>query len=216
MYIWQARKYLRNSSLLSQPYLSESSPDSPQASPETKQVLRHLVMSNLLVIALDIALLGVQYADLFYLQGAFKPCVYGVKLKVEFAILNRLLEMVRRRGSGGGSSYSDSNALRGESQHRGTGGIFRGNSEQHSQIKPEGGLHVQVTSSAGSTRRAQPWEDDNADDVSPMTPGADRELGLPLGRLERPTTGPSARSYSRTSQDPIWDSEPRHVPGTAV
>ncbi|KAK4460428.1 hypothetical protein QBC42DRAFT_272341 [Cladorrhinum samala] len=216
LYIWQARKYLRNSSLLSQPYLSESNRDAPQASPETKQVLTHLVMSNLLVIALDIALLGVQYADLFYLQGAFKPCVYGVKLKVEFAILNRLLEMVRRRGSGGGSQYSDSNVLGSGSQHRGTGGIFRGNSEQHSQTKPEGGLHIHVTSSAGSARRPQPWEDDNVDDVSPMTPGVDRELGLPLGRLERPATGPSARSYSRTSQDPIWDSDPRPAPQTGV
>ncbi|KAK4113278.1 hypothetical protein N656DRAFT_682168, partial [Canariomyces notabilis] len=95
LYIFQARKYLRNSSLLSKPYTVEPTPGEEtapaRATPETHQVLLHLVLANCLVIALDISLLGVQYADLFYLQGAFKPCVYGVKLKVEFAILNRLL-----------------------------------------------------------------------------------------------------------------------------
>ncbi|KAK3994317.1 hypothetical protein QBC44DRAFT_236535 [Cladorrhinum sp. PSN332] len=211
LYIWQARKYLRNSSLLSQPYLSETNPNDssaspPKASPETKQVLNHLVLSNILVIALDIALLGVQYADLFYLQGAFKPCVYGVKLKVEFAILNRLLEMVKRRGQGGGgggSSYSNQSDAAG-SHYTGQAGIFKsgggggGGGTQGSQVKPEG-LH-------------------GDDDVSPVTP---REGGLQLGRLERPTTGPSeGRSYSRNSTDPIWDGpvEGRHqqLPGQAV
>lgn len=46
---------------------------------------------------LDIALLGIQYASLFYLQGAFKPCVYGIKLKVEFVILNRLIKSLESR-----------------------------------------------------------------------------------------------------------------------
>lgn len=58
----------------------------------------------MLVIALDIVLLGIQYANLFYLQGAFKPCVYGIKLKVEFVILNRLTKSVRARGDPGAYS----------------------------------------------------------------------------------------------------------------
>lgn len=116
LYIWHARQHLRSSSLLSQPALESSTHDgrgrpgtgtgtgparAPSAMSETKQLLLHLVFANTLVIALDITLLGVQYAGLFYLQGAFKPCVYGVKLKVEFAILNRLVETVRRRGRQG-------------------------------------------------------------------------------------------------------------------
>ncbi|KAK4164061.1 hypothetical protein QBC43DRAFT_318653 [Cladorrhinum sp. PSN259] len=247
LYIWQARKYLRNSSLLSQPYLSEArdsnNPSSrPKASPETKQVLSHLVLSNILVIALDIALLGVQYADLFYLQGAFKPCVYGVKLKVEFAILNRLLDMVRRRGSGGGTSYSNHSGgddPAGSNYREGNQpGIFRGTSGQGSQIKPEG-LHVNVISSSrrgSAARRHTPaggggggdmWEDN---DVSPGTApeglhvGFSREehhggeTGLQLGRLDgRPTTGPSEQGRSfgcRSSEDPIWDG--RQVSGQAV
>ncbi|KAI1133211.1 integral membrane protein [Nemania abortiva] len=98
MYIWQTRKYLRDlSPLLDQ---SQSSIDSASArakNGKTKTLLHHLMYINLLIISLDIALLGVQYANLFYLQGAFKPAIYGVKLKLEFVILNRLIKSISRR-----------------------------------------------------------------------------------------------------------------------
>lgn len=61
-------------------------------------MLYQLIYTNFAIITLDIALLGIQYADLFYLQGAFKPCVYGIKLKMEFVILNRLVKSVQARG----------------------------------------------------------------------------------------------------------------------
>ncbi|KAI0098303.1 integral membrane protein [Nemania sp. FL0031] len=98
MYIWQTRKYLRDLSPLLDP--SQSSIDSASArakNDKTKTLLHHLMYINLLIISLDVALLGVQYADLFYLQGAFKPAIYGVKLKLEFVILNRLIESISRR-----------------------------------------------------------------------------------------------------------------------
>ncbi|KAL5335514.1 hypothetical protein BJX70DRAFT_410402 [Aspergillus crustosus] len=76
---------------------------------EHQTMLRQLIYGNILIIALDIALLGIQCGNMFYLQGAFKPCVYAIKLKVEFAILNRLREVVLRRDArngGGGSGAS--------------------------------------------------------------------------------------------------------------
>ncbi|KAI5918737.1 integral membrane protein [Camillea tinctor] len=102
LYIYQTRKYLHDRSLLLRP-----SPDSPcfahatSLEDDNRQVLHHLIYTNLLIIALDITLLGIQCADLFYLQGAFKPCVYGIKLKVEFAVLNRLVKSVKKLGNGG-------------------------------------------------------------------------------------------------------------------
>lgn len=94
IYIWQARNLLRSSSILS-------------SSGARKQnlVFHHLIFSNLLVIVLDAVLLGIQFASFFNLQGSFKPLVYGIKLKVEFAILNRLVLTVQRerQGSGDGS-----------------------------------------------------------------------------------------------------------------
>ncbi|SPQ24547.1 2c00c64e-5fed-40bf-b328-66cc6d921471 [Thermothielavioides terrestris] len=112
LYIWHARKLLRNSSLFSRthvypvstlglPSTTTTTTTRTRFAPETRQVLRHLVLANIIVIVLDAALLGVQCANLFYLQGAFKPCVYGVKLKVEFAILNRLIGVIRRPHDGG-------------------------------------------------------------------------------------------------------------------
>ncbi|KAF2194165.1 hypothetical protein K469DRAFT_734680 [Zopfia rhizophila CBS 207.26] len=98
LYIIQTRKHLKASSLLNQ--------DSLNGNDSSRQVLHQLIYINLLVIFLDITLLAIQYANFFYLQGAYKPCVYGVKLRVEFAILNRLISSIRGRGSGAGYSYS--------------------------------------------------------------------------------------------------------------
>jgi hypothetical protein len=60
-------------------------------------MLWQLIYANILIIALDIALVGIQCANLFQLQGAFKRCVYGIKLKVEFVIFNRLRRFVLGR-----------------------------------------------------------------------------------------------------------------------
>jgi hypothetical protein len=59
----------------------------------------HLILTNILIIALDIVLLGIQYAGLFYLGGSMKPAVYGIKLKIEFSILNRLKAIAKSRQS---------------------------------------------------------------------------------------------------------------------
>ncbi|KAI1367659.1 integral membrane protein [Xylaria arbuscula] len=98
MYIWQTRKHLRDMApLLQHSQLSLDSATARAKADKTKTMLHHLVYINILIISLDIALLGVQYASLFYLQGAFKPAIYGVKLKLEFVVLNRLVKSVSHR-----------------------------------------------------------------------------------------------------------------------
>lgn len=98
LYIYHTRKYLlARSPLIERTWsVAESDHGERSQSQEQNSVLWQLVYSNVLIIALDITLLGIQCADLFYLQGAFKPCVYGVKLKIEFAILNRLIATVQQ------------------------------------------------------------------------------------------------------------------------
>lgn len=102
LYIYQTRKYLRQRSPLLERSWSTATPhghghhvSSGTQPKEQKTVLWQLLVANILIIALDITLLGIQCANLFYLQGAFKPCVYGIKLKIEFAILNRLISTIR-------------------------------------------------------------------------------------------------------------------------
>ncbi|EEH04332.1 integral membrane protein [Histoplasma capsulatum G186AR] len=55
------------------------------------KVMHHLIYANVFVICLDISLLALSYSTHFYIQAAYKPCVYGLKLRVEFSILNRLI-----------------------------------------------------------------------------------------------------------------------------
>jgi hypothetical protein len=80
----------------------------------TQKVLYHLILVNIIVILLDFSILGLEFADRFELQTAWKPLVYSVKLKLEFSILNRLVEMTRAVRSG--NSYSGSGVRSGAFQ----------------------------------------------------------------------------------------------------
>lgn len=108
LYIYQALKFLQSTSLLYKPSIA-SSPSLSRTTDAARRrsVLYRLIYINIFIIVLDIALLGINSADLFYLQGSFKPCVYGVKLKAEFVILNSLIESTRGNGS---SAASDPNS----------------------------------------------------------------------------------------------------------
>ncbi|KAH8896544.1 hypothetical protein GQ53DRAFT_616011, partial [Thozetella sp. PMI_491] len=59
-----------------------------------RKLMKHLVLVNIIIVLLDITILGLEYAGYFQLQTAYKGLVYSVKLKLEFSILNRLVEMV--------------------------------------------------------------------------------------------------------------------------
>jgi hypothetical protein len=76
-----------------------------------RRILQHLVMVNLLVIALDVTVLTFQYAGLYDVQTSWKTLAYSVKLKFEFYILNRLVELTKTGVNGGrpsGSRYTAS------------------------------------------------------------------------------------------------------------
>lgn len=56
---------------------------------------RHLLLINIFIILLDIPILCLEYTDNYDLQTAYKGFAYSVKLKMEFRILNDLVEMTR-------------------------------------------------------------------------------------------------------------------------
>jgi hypothetical protein len=62
-----------------------------------REVIRHLIMVNILVVLLDISILLTQYLDYFQIQTTYKPMIYSIKLKMEFDVLNRLLVLVQHR-----------------------------------------------------------------------------------------------------------------------
>jgi hypothetical protein len=71
----------------------------------TRWLLRHLIMVNIIIVILDATILGLEYANLYGLQTSYKALVYSVKLKLEFSILNRLVELTTGDSHGHDSSY---------------------------------------------------------------------------------------------------------------
>ncbi|CCT63720.1 uncharacterized protein FFB20_14269 [Fusarium fujikuroi] len=59
----------------------------------SRRLMNHLVYVNILIILLDITILGLEYANQYQYQTSYKAFVYSTKLKLEFTILNRLVEM---------------------------------------------------------------------------------------------------------------------------
>jgi hypothetical protein len=61
-----------------------------------RRLLLHLICVNITVILLDIAILVLQFTGRYASQTAAKGLIYSVKLKLEYDILNRLVELTRR------------------------------------------------------------------------------------------------------------------------
>lgn len=73
----------------------------------TTNILHHLIYVNVLVILLDCSIVGLEFANLYEIQTSWKPLVYSVKLKLEFSILNRLVELTKSARSGDSRSLSN-------------------------------------------------------------------------------------------------------------
>ncbi|KAF2262504.1 hypothetical protein CC78DRAFT_437663, partial [Lojkania enalia] len=63
----------------------------------SRMVMTHLVWVNFMIIVLDITLLAIEYAGYYDIQTTYKAAVYSVKIKMEFSILNRLLDLFQGR-----------------------------------------------------------------------------------------------------------------------
>lgn len=63
--------------------------------PTERQVIRHLILVNIVIVAMDVTLLVTQYTNNFEIQTTYKAAVYSIKLKMEFEILNRLLCVIQ-------------------------------------------------------------------------------------------------------------------------
>ncbi|KAM0521949.1 hypothetical protein ACHAPE_002514 [Trichoderma viride] len=85
-----------------------------------RRVLKNLILVNILVIVLDITILVLEFANLYNFQISYKPFAYSVKLKLEFTVLNRLVELT----AGGRDPHADGH---GESSSRSSGGRHNSN-----------------------------------------------------------------------------------------
>ncbi|CAI6340745.1 unnamed protein product [Periconia digitata] len=108
LYIWYTHKNMRVSSRAHESLTSNSNSNASSSLPSAPseysastyskrftQLMHHLIATNVMIIVLDAVLLGIVYAEMWYLQGNMKPAVYGIKLRIEFSILNRLVTLTQ-------------------------------------------------------------------------------------------------------------------------
>ncbi|KAF5025838.1 hypothetical protein F66182_2060 [Fusarium sp. NRRL 66182] len=62
---------------------------------DVRRMRKHLLLVNVLIILLDIPILVLEFMDFYTLQTAYKAIVYSIKLKLEFDLLNRLVEVAK-------------------------------------------------------------------------------------------------------------------------
>jgi hypothetical protein len=62
-----------------------------------RKTMFQLLAINVLIIIMDLALLGVEFANLYLIETTLKGVVYSIKLKMEFAVLGKLVQLVRVR-----------------------------------------------------------------------------------------------------------------------
>ncbi|KAK0705657.1 hypothetical protein B0H67DRAFT_464549, partial [Lasiosphaeris hirsuta] len=60
-----------------------------------RALIIHLLVVNIIIVLLDVNIMVLEYANLHDIQTSYKTLVYSVKLKIEFSILNRLVELTR-------------------------------------------------------------------------------------------------------------------------
>ncbi|KAE8145658.1 hypothetical protein BDV25DRAFT_164171 [Aspergillus avenaceus] len=80
LYIWETTKLLRLGS-----------------SPENRRIMHQLVGINVTMFIMDLILLALEYANLYAIQITLKGVIYSIKLKLEFAVLGKLVDIVQRR-----------------------------------------------------------------------------------------------------------------------
>ncbi|KAL4929174.1 uncharacterized protein BDV17DRAFT_290828 [Aspergillus undulatus] len=85
IYVWQTAKMLR-------------------LRPESRhnRIIAQLLVMNIVVLVFDFAVVVVEYAGFYAVQVMFKPVAYSIKLKLEYAVLGRLVQIAQ----GGNSAAS--------------------------------------------------------------------------------------------------------------
>lgn len=62
-----------------------------------RKIMYWLITINIIIMMLDISILVLEFSGFYDLQTSWKALVYSVKLKLEFSILNKLIEVVKAR-----------------------------------------------------------------------------------------------------------------------
>lgn len=125
-----------------------------------RKTMYQILAINVIIIIMDCALLATEFANLYLIETTLKGVVYSIKLKLEFAVLGKLVQIVRVRTS---SKNNSPLGATGSADRRGTGtgltlektktgdtsrGTSNGSSSARSPANPNGSLSIAVNSTA--------------------------------------------------------------------
>lgn len=79
IYLWEVRRFLK------------------VWQDNTRKLMYELIIVNILLILLDVALLSVEFVDLYMIETTLKGMVYSIKLKLEIGVLSRMVKIVKVR-----------------------------------------------------------------------------------------------------------------------
>ncbi|KAM0690585.1 hypothetical protein Q7P36_009353 [Cladosporium allicinum] len=101
--------------------------------PSAKRTMKQLITINVVIIIMDLGLLGIECASLYILETTVKGVIYSIKLKLEFAILGKLVGFAIGQRPGTADGRATSIGFVGEpAEKRSSGG--RGGSDQTNEI----------------------------------------------------------------------------------
>lgn len=122
IYIREAVRLLKVSEVVQEDIgsIDDGSGQSPSRNSNVRKTMYQLLAINVIIILMDLALLGVEFANLYLIETTLKGVVYSIKLKLEFAVLGKLVQIVRVRNSS--SDRSNQNGL--ERRATSTGAIL--------------------------------------------------------------------------------------------
>ena len=100
LYVWKTLDIIRAT--------SNTSPNGgPMARKRrTSRIMWQLFSINVFIVFMDVAVLVIEYQDRHVFQQALKEVVYSIKLKMEFAILSKLVALTSKDGGSSGANFT--------------------------------------------------------------------------------------------------------------
>jgi hypothetical protein len=123
----------------------------------TRQVLKNLIYANIFIIFLDVVHLCAEYSGIWMFQHTYKALLYSVKLKIEFVILNQLVDVTK--GGRDPQSYIHSDISSRETGHNAFDLRSHVDTTRKSKARARS-CHVSPSSDAAPSPNAQVVEND--------------------------------------------------------
>ncbi|KAF2994818.1 hypothetical protein E8E13_002150 [Curvularia kusanoi] len=78
-----------------------------------RKTMYQILAINVIIIVMDMALLATEFANLYLIETTLKGVVYSIKLKLEFAVLSKLVQIVKVRNGSNDNNNNNNSPING-------------------------------------------------------------------------------------------------------